>query len=62
MTDRLKHQLYDAFLKNTPITFESVTDEQWAALQSTIIGFGVTLTAIFQDVSEAITNIFKAGK
>lgn len=62
MTDRLKHQLYDTFLKDTPIPFESVTDEQWAAMQATLIGFGVTLRAVCQDMNEAISNIFKGGK
>ena len=56
MNDKLKHQLYDYFLKDTPISFDSVTDKQWADMQATFAGLGITLSSIVTDVYKIISD------
>lgn len=62
MDDRLKHKLYDVFLKDTPIKFEDVTDKQWRDMQATLVGFSITWTTALEDVGRAIADLFKGGK
>jgi hypothetical protein len=59
MDDQLKHKLYDAFLKDTPIKFEDVTDKQWRDMQGTLVGFSITLSSAINDVAKALGDIFK---
>lgn len=62
MDDQLKHKLYDAFLKDTPIKFEDVTDKQWRDMQGTLVGFSITLSSAISDVGKALADIFKGVK
>lgn len=59
MDDRLKRKLYDAFLKDTPVSFESVTDKQFADMQATLTGFSITLQSITQDIWQSVSEILK---
>lgn len=56
LNDRLKHKLYDAFLKDTPIKFDNVTDKQWEEMQSTFVGFSITLNDAVEGAVEAMVN------
>lgn len=62
MTDRMKHLLYDTFLKETPIAFESVTDEQWEQMRCTVVGMGISLRMAAEEFNNALANMFKGGK
>lgn len=70
MTEEYKRKLYDCFLKDTPIKFESVTDEQFKQMQSSMSGamialqmafaeFGETLSELVVTTSKAIRSMFR---
>lgn len=57
MTDDYKKALYDAFLKDTPVKYESVTDEQWLAMHNTVTGAVIKLQQAIGDAMKPIVKV-----
>lgn len=62
--DDYRKRLYGVFLKDTPIKYESVTDQQWTQMANTYIGRKLAVELIFQPLKEklatAMNNVKKA--
>lgn len=56
MTDEYKKALYEAFLKDTPIKYDQVTDEQWLAMHNTVTG---AVIALNQSIVKALEPVVK---
>lgn len=54
MTTELKHKLYDAYLKGTPIKFESVTEEQFVVMKNVAINSANILRKAYLDFCVSI--------
>lgn len=59
MTDEYKKALYDAFLKDTPVKYESVTDEQWLSMHNTVTGATIAITQALQPIIKAVGDALK---
>lgn len=66
MTDDYKKALYEAFLKDTPIKYDQVTDEQWESMHNTVTGAVIalsqTITKAFEPVAKVMNEILKRVK
>lgn len=59
ISDKLKRQLYNRFLKDTPIPFDSVTDRQFAEMQASLVGVLITVGSVYEELFQKIVNIVK---
>lgn len=62
MSDELKRQLYEYFLKDTPLEYESVTDEQWQQLVNTSAGRHIAVVLAFKPIKEALIEAYSKVK
>jgi|GEM_PF-4451857 len=59
MSEEYKHALYEAFLKDTPIKYESVTYEQWQQMHKTLTGWIIAITPVIEAVSVSMKSLVK---
>jgi len=59
MTEEYKKALYDAFLKDTPVKYESITDEQWQSMHNTMTGAAIAITQALQPIIKAVGDALK---
>lgn len=57
MSDKLKKRLYAEFLIDTPIQFDSVTDEQWQQMLNTHTGAHIALAVAADPIRQVVIEI-----
>lgn len=64
MNEEYKKKLYEHFLKDTPIKYESITPMQWDDMSRTLAGFSIQLTTslsqVWDGISKAVEPIVEA--
>lgn len=57
MTQEYKKKLYEYFYKDTPISYESITDAQWEATSKTLAGFSIQLNLALGGIAKEVSKI-----
>ena len=58
MSEEYKRKLYEYFMQDTPIKYESITPEQWDSMSKTLAGFSIQLNTAFSEIAKEVTKAF----
>lgn len=61
MSDEFKKRLFAHFFKDVPITFDSITEDQWNQLADTFAGHSIALSMAWKNIVDAILPPFESA-